>query len=48
MINPMNKVLIVVQKPGPDQEFNQSFRDRVGSDMDLTWWLISDRKPEIF
>ena len=48
MMNPMNKFLIVVQKPGPDQEFNQSFGDRVGSDMDLIWWLISDRKLEIF
>ena len=43
MINPTNKALIVVQRPGPDQESNQSFRDRVGSDMDLIWWLISDR-----
>ena len=37
MINPMNNAVIVVQRSGPDQEFNQSFRDRVGSDMDLIW-----------
>ena len=30
----MNKALIVVQRSGPDQESNQSFRDRVGLDMD--------------